>query len=133
MIALILNLAQTETHATEPGYFAPVALTLLIIGGLAWLIATVLGYGRARSMGSSARWFARAAICVFVYHLQFLALGVIAVIEYRRGRSDYGLMLNVGAFFNLFIVFGAFCAILGFLKMKTAVAATTEPSPEVSE
>lgn len=130
MIALFLLLAQTETHATQPGYFAPVAVTLLVIGGLAWLMATVMGYGRARSIGPAARWFARAAICVFIYHLQFLVLGIIAVVAFKRGQSDYGMMLNFGAFFNLFIVLGAFCAIIGFFRMK---ATASVPAPEVSE
>ena len=29
------------------------------------------------------------------------------------------MMLNVGAFFNLFILLGAICAIMGFVKMRT--------------
>ena len=121
MIASLFFLAQTETHATQPGYFAPVALTLLIVGGLAWLIAAVFGYGRARTVGPAANWFARAAVCLLIYHLQFLLLGIIAVIEFRRNNSDYGMMLNFGAFFNLFIMLGALCAIIGFLRMKAAV------------
>ena len=124
MIASLLFLAQTETYATQPGYFTPVALALLIIGSLTWLIAMVLGYGRARSVGSSARWFARAAVCLLIYHVQFLILGIIAVIEFRRNKSDYGMMLSFGAFFNLFIVVGALCAIVGFLKLKAAKTET---------
>jgi uncharacterized membrane protein YhdT len=119
-------LAQTETHASQPGYFAPIALTLLILGGVAWLIAAVLGFGRARSFGAPARWFALAAVCVIIYHLQFLLLGIIAVMEFRRNNNDYGMMLNVGTFFNLFIVLGAFCAIAGFMKMKPAPAANPD-------
>jgi hypothetical protein len=130
MIALLFYLAQVETHATQPGYFAPVALTLLIIGGLMWLVAVVLGYGRARSMGGAAKWFARSAVCLLIYHLQFLMLGVIAVIEFRRNKSDYGMMLNVGAFFNLFIMLAALCAIIGFMNLK---AEKTEAPPESSD
>lgn len=117
--SLGLLLLQTETHATEPGYFAPVALILLIAGGLAWLIAAVLGFGRARTFGAHARWFALAAVCLIIYHLQFVLLGIIAITEFKRGNNDYGMMLNVGAFFNLFIIIGAVCAIMGFLKMRT--------------
>jgi hypothetical protein len=117
--SLCLLLAQTETHATQPGYFAPVALILLIAGGLAWLIAAVLGFGRARTFGAHARWFALAAVCLIIYHLQFVLLGIIAIREFRRGNNDYGMMLNFGAFFNLFIVIGAVCAIIGFIKMRT--------------
>ncbi|HEY0545830.1 MAG TPA: hypothetical protein VGC91_10670 [Pyrinomonadaceae bacterium] len=124
----LLLLAQTETRATEPGYFAPVALILLIAGGLAWLVAAVLGFGRARTFGAPARWFALAAVCLIIYHLQFVLLGVIAITEFKRGNSDYGMMLNVGAFFNLFIIVGAVCAIIGFIKMRTA-----SPAPSSSD
>ncbi|MBC7911554.1 MAG: hypothetical protein H7Y30_13690 [Pyrinomonadaceae bacterium] len=123
-------LAQTQTQATKPGYFAPVALTLLITGGLAWLIAAVFGFGRARTFGSAARWFALTAVCLLIYHLQFLLLGIIAVMEFRRNNRDYGTMLNVGAFFNLFIVLGAICAIIGFTKMKTATPEIKTASAE---
>jgi ABC-type transport system involved in multi-copper enzyme maturation permease subunit len=131
--SLCLLLAQTETHATEPGYFAPVALILLIAGGLAWLVAAVLGFGRARAFGSHVRWFALAAVCLIIYHLQFLLLGIIAVTEFRRGNNDYGMMLNVGAFFNLFIVIGAVCAIMGFVKMKTTGTDATRQNADVSD
>lgn len=130
IIALLFSLLQTETRATQPAYFYPVALALLSIGGLAWLVAAVFGYGRARSFGPAARWFARAAVCVFIYHLQFLLLGIIAVIEFRRGNTDFGIMLNVGAFFNLFIALGAFCTMIGFFKLKAAPPVTPAPSSE---
>ena len=131
--SLCLLLAQTETHATEPGYFAPVALILLIAGGLAWLVAAVLGFGRARAFGSHVRWFALAAVCLIIYHLQFLMLGIIAITEFRRGNNDYGMMLNVGAFFNLFILLGAVCAIMGFVKMRTTSTDATRKNADESD
>jgi hypothetical protein len=120
MIATALwLLAQTETRATQPAYFVPVVLTLFVLGVLAWLVAAVLGFGRARSFGAPARWFALSAACLTLYHLHFLLIGIIGAIGISRRQTDYGTMLNVGAFYNLFVVLGAICAIIGFLKMRT--------------
>lgn len=118
LLASLLLFAQMETHATQPGYFVPVALTLLITGGLAWLVAAIFGFGRMRAFGAAARWFALSAVCLIIYHLQFLLLGIIAAVGISRRNNDYGQMLNVGAFFNLFILIGGICAIIGFSKMK---------------
>jgi hypothetical protein len=126
MIATLFLLLQTETHATQPGYFNAVAFSLLAAGLVTWLIASVLGFGRARKLGPAARWFARSAVCLLFYHLHLFLIGVVGVMAFRRGQTDYGMMLSVGAFFNLFIVLGALCAIMGFINLKPAAPAKLE-------
>ncbi len=123
-------LAQTQTQATQPGYFIPVFVTLFVISLVVWLIAAVLGFGRARSYGAPARWFALSALCLILYHLHLLLLGIIGAVGINRREKDYGMMLNVGAFFNLFILIGAICAIIGFTKMKTATPEIKTASAE---
>lgn len=130
MIASLFLLLQTETHATQPGYFNKVAFSLFAAGLVLWLVASVLGFGRARKLGPAARWFARAAVCLLFYHLNLLLIGIVGVVAFKRGQTDYGMMLSVGAFFNLFVVLGALCAIIGFFKLKSTAPATVEEVPE---
>lgn len=112
-LALLSLLAQAETHYQQPGYFIPIALGMLAAGTLGWLIATVLGFARARAFGPSARWFSFASLFMILYHLQFvlLALGLIL--------DNPNITLGVGAFFNLFAVVSAACAIMGFVRMTS--------------
>jgi hypothetical protein len=99
-----------------PSYVIPVALGLLIAGALGWLVAAVLGFTRARVFGSSVRWFALAALCLLIYHLQWLVLAVGII------GQNTDVVLSVGAFFNLFVALGAICAIVGFTRL-------TDPRP----
>ena len=112
LLASLLMLVQAETRAQEPSYFKPIFLALLIAGALGWLIAMVLGFQRARAFGASAKWFTYAAVCLLLYHLQFVLLGVFIVIQ-----NNADVALSLGAFFNLFIVLGGACAIMGFVKL----------------
>lgn len=107
-LATMLALQDQAFHA--PSYFLPVSLALFSLGALAWIVAAALGFTRARVFGSSARWFASAAVCLVLHHLWFivLALGIV-------NRSD--LVLGVGAFFNLFVVLGGICAVIGFTRL----------------
>jgi hypothetical protein len=102
--------AQADQAFRAPSYFVPVALLLLVCGALGWLVAAVLGFSRARAFGASARWFALAAVCLVIYHLQWvlLAVGMIG-----QGTD---VVLSVGAFFNLFVTLAAVCAIIGFTR-----------------
>jgi hypothetical protein len=111
MLGVLLMLAQTETRWNQPGYFAVVTVGLLILGAIGWLVAAVLGFARARAFGPAIQWFAIAAVCLLIYHLQWVVLGIGAVL----GDSD--IVLGVGAFFNLFVVFASLCAIFGFIKL----------------
>jgi hypothetical protein len=102
-------------RANQPGYFLPVLLGLLIAGGVGWLIAAVLGFARARAFGASTRWFSFAAVCLLLYHIQFVLLGIVAVVGAQQ--NDFDSVLGFGAFFNLFVVLGAICAVMGFVRL----------------
>jgi len=108
-----------ELKATQPAYFVLVSLALLIAGGIAWLVAAVLGFARSPAFGPSARWFSYAAVCMVIYHLHFLLFGIFVFMGMSQPGSDMSTALGVGSFFNLFIVLGAFCAIMGFVKMTS--------------
>jgi hypothetical protein len=103
---------------TPPAYFLVVTLLLLIAGGIAWLVAAVLGFARSPAFGPSARWFSYAAVCLIVYHLQFLLFGVLVFMGTQNSDS-LSTALGVGAFFNLFVLLGAFCAIMGFVRLTS--------------
>ena len=117
LIATFLLLAQADDQIFRtPTYFAPVFLLLLVAGAIGWLVAAVLGFARARAFGASTRWFALAAVCLIIYHLQILVLG------FGVAQRDNDLVLSIGAFFNLFIVLASICAIIGFVRL-------TDPRP----
>lgn len=105
--ALNLMLAQAESFEI-PAFFYPVVLLLLAGGALGWLIASVLGFARARAFGASTRWFTYAAVCLLIYHLQFFLLAL------RPQQA-----LTIGAFFNLFVMLASICAIIGFVRLTT--------------
>ena len=111
MIATILLLAQTDTVFREPAYFAPVMLGMLVLGAVAWLIAAVLGFARAKAFGASARWFSFGAVSLILYHLQFVALGFSLL------TKDNSLVFNLLTFFNIFVIIAALCAIMGFIRL----------------
>jgi hypothetical protein len=106
---------QTGISANQPGYFVPVLLGSLVAGGVGWLIASVLGFARARAFGASTRWFSFAAVCLLIYHIQFVLLGIAAVLGAQQ--NDFDSVLGLGAFFNVFVVLGAVCAIMGFVRL----------------
>ena len=114
---LMMLLQQPQLRATQPNYFFPVAMLLLIAGGVGWLIAAVLGFARSPAFGPSARWFSYAAVCMIIYHLHVLLFGIFAVLGISQNSVDLSMALGVGAFFNLFVVVGAVCAIMGFVRM----------------
>lgn len=112
---LALMFLQNGMTAKQPGYFVPVLLGLLVAGGVGWLVAAVLGFARARAFGASTRWFSFAAVCLLIYHIQFVLLGIVAVMGAQA--NDFDPVLSFGAFFNVFVVLGAFCAIMGFVRL----------------
>jgi hypothetical protein len=116
MFPLLIVLLQ-QIRATQPTYFFLVTLLLLVLGGVGWLIAAVLGFARSAAFGSSARWFSYAAVCLIIYHLQFLLFGVFVFLGMSQNSADLTMALGVGAFFNLFVVLAAACAIMGFVRM----------------
>jgi len=110
-IASMILLAQVDTTFNKPTYFLPVFLGMFLLGAVASLIAAVLGFARARAFGPSARWFSFAAVCLLLFHIQILAIGFGAI------SNDTGFAASMVAFFNLFIILGAVCAIMGFIKL----------------
>lgn len=112
-MASIVMLAQVETTFHQPSYFVPVMVGMFMLGLVAWLIAAVLGFARARAFGPSARWFSFAAVCLVLFHLQFLAVGFGVI------TNDSNLAFSILTFFNLFVLLAAVCAILGFVRMTS--------------
>src|SRR5437762_14140957 len=91
----LLQPDQVETTFKEPSYFVPLIVGSLALAAVVWLIAAVMGFARARAFGASARWFSFAAVCMLLYHLQFLLLGFGLVLR------DIQLSLTILSFFNL--------------------------------
>jgi len=106
-----LVFAQVNTTFYKANYFIPVFLGMFLLGIVASLIAAVLGFARARAFGPSARWFSYSAVCLLLFHIQLLAIGFGAI------SNDTTLASNIVAFFNLFIILGAICAIMGFIRL----------------
>lgn len=114
LIALALPslLAQSEASVYNlPSYFTPVFIALLVAGALGWLVAAVLGFARARAFGASTRWFSLAALSLLIYHVQWLAL------VFTITLNDSKLVFIVLATLNLFVVLGAICTVIGFVRL----------------
>ena len=112
-MASTVMLAQADTTFREPSYFVPVMLGMFLLGAIAWLIAAVLGFARARAFGPSARWFSFAAVCLLLFHIQFIALGFGVL------TKDSSLVFSILTFFNFFVLLAAVCAIMGFIRLTS--------------
>ena|SRR5215213_1967368 len=115
MLASPSVLAQDVFTVHQPSYFLWVFGLLLIAGAVGWLVATVIGFARARAFGVSTRWFAAAAACMILYHAHWLALA------FGIASGNQNTMFLILALLNLFIVLGAVCAIIGFARLKNGV------------
>ena len=113
VLALMIILAQTETTFREPSYFAPTIMATFLVGAVASLVAAVLGFARAKAFGPSARWFSFAAVCLILFHVQFLALGFGVL------TKDNSLVFTILTFFNLFILLAAVCLVIGFIRLTS--------------
>ena len=109
----LLMMLQADTRFTPPSYFTPVIASLMVAGALGWLVAAVLGFARARAFGASARWFSYVSLCLLLFHLQFLVFGFGVIMENAQ------IVFTLLTFFNVFVVVGAFCAIMGFFRMTS--------------
>ncbi|HKP72530.1 MAG TPA: hypothetical protein VJT82_06300 [Pyrinomonadaceae bacterium] len=96
--------------------FAPltvvVFLILFVVSLVGWLVASVLGFARARAFGASTRWFAFAAVCVLLFNLHLVAVALLGMTE-----TDPEKVLSFGAFSPLFVALGGVCAIVGFIRL----------------
>ncbi|HEY3102704.1 MAG TPA: hypothetical protein VGJ69_03885 [Pyrinomonadaceae bacterium] len=116
MIGLLAFLILQEgMRGTPPNYFGPVFVGLLVAGGIGWLVAAVLGFARARAFGASTRWFSLAAVCLLSYNLYWVLVGFVAILGAQQ--NEFNSVLAVGAFLNVFVVLGAVCAIMGFVRL----------------
>jgi hypothetical protein len=116
LTSLAFLILQNEgLRGTPPTYFLPVFVGSLVAGGIGWLIAAVLGFARARAFGASTRWFSFAAVCLLLYHVQFVLLGFVAIMGAQR--NDSSSVIAIGAFLNVFVVLGAVCTIMGFIRL----------------
>ena len=128
----LLMFMQSEMSAKRPVYFVAVLIGSLVVGGIGWLVATVLGFARARAFGASTRWFTFAALCLLLYHIQFVLLGIVTIMGARQDNFDP--VLSIGAFLNVFVVLGAVCAIMGFIRLTSPRSSTpAPPAPEFSD
>jgi hypothetical protein len=110
-ISLVMLFAQVANTFHQPSYFAPVMICMFLLGAIAWLVAAVLGFARARAFGPATRWFSFAAVCLLLFHIQFLALGFGVL------TNDTNFVFTVLTFFNFFVILGAVCAIIGFIRL----------------
>jgi hypothetical protein len=110
-IFLLTLFAQVANTFHQPSYFVPVMASMFLLGAVAWLVAAVIGFARARAFGPSARWFSFTSVCLLLFHIQFLALGFGVL------TNDSSFVFTVLTFFNFFVILGAVCAIIGFLRL----------------
>ena len=122
MLASPHILAQNAFTVHQPSYFIWVFGLLLMAGAVAWLVAAVIGFARARAFGLSTRWFAAAAACMILYHAHWL------VLAFGIASGNENAMFVILALLNLFVVLGAVCTIIGFARLKSG----TESSPSSS-
>ena len=111
-VAAIL-LLQTETTFHEPAYFGPTIMGMFFLGAVVSLVASVLGFARARAFGPPARWFSFLSVCLLLFHIQFLVLGFGVL------TKDSNLVFGILTFFNFFILLAAICAVIGFIRMTS--------------
>ena len=113
MVIAALMFLQSETTFHEPGYFAPAIMGMFLLGAVVSIVAAVLGFARARAFGPSARWFSFAAVCLILFHIQFLILGFGVL------TKDSSLVFGILTFFNFFILLAAACAVMGFIRLTS--------------
>ena len=110
-LMLLLFQAADQNTFNAPRYFVPVVVSMFFAGAVLSLVAAVLGFARAPAFGASTRWFSFAAVCLLLFHLQFLLLGFGVVLQ----NAD--LAIPVLTCFNGFIILAAICAIMGFVRL----------------
>lgn len=90
-----------------------IVFIILFVGSLlGWLIASVLGFARARAFGPATRWFAFSCLCLLGFNLHLLAVSLFGMTE-----TDPEKVISFGAFSPLFLLLGSISAIIGFLRL----------------
>ena len=91
-----------------------VLVFLILFAGslLGWIVASVLGFARARAFGPSTRWFAFSCLCLLGFNLHLVAVALLGRVE-----TDPEKVLSFGAFSPLFLLLGSISAIIGFLRL----------------
>jgi cation transporter-like permease len=92
--------------------YALLFVLLFVAGTIGWLVATVLGFARARAFGASARWFALSALAMLIFHLYLVVVAWLGMTE-----TDIDKLLSIGAFIIAFPALAALCAIVGFVRL----------------
>ena len=106
-------LAQQANTFNKPGYFEMVVSALLLLGALSWLVASALGFSRVQGFGAAARWFALSAVCIVLYHIHLIFVALSAAMF----PGDPDMPLRIGAFFNVFVLLGGVCMIVGLTRL----------------
>jgi uncharacterized membrane protein YhdT len=114
LIASILPLvwAQSAVPRFSTKLTVTVFLVLFIGSLLGWLVASVLGFARARAFGPATRWFAFSCVCLLGFNLHLVAVAVLGMTE-----TDPDKVISFGAYIPLFLLVGSICAVIGFLRL----------------
>ena len=113
LIASTLPLLWAQAPVPRSISLTVIVFLILFVGSLlGWLIATVLGFARARAFGPATRWFALSCVCLLGFNLHLLAVAIFGLNE-----TDPEKVISFGLFAMLFPLLGSICAIIGFLRL----------------
>jgi uncharacterized membrane protein YhdT len=113
LIASTLPVVWAQAPAPRSISLTVIVFLILFLGSLlGWLVATVLGFARARAFGPATRWFALSCLCLLGFNLHLLAVAIFGLNE-----TDPEKVISFGLFAMLFPFLGSICAIIGFLRL----------------
>jgi hypothetical protein len=113
LIASTLPVVWAQAPAARSISLTVVVFLILFTGSLlGWLVATVLGFARARAFGPATRWFALSCVCLLGFNLHLLAVAIFGLNE-----TDPEKVISFGLFAMLFPFLASICAIIGFLRL----------------
>ena len=113
LIASTLPFILAQAPVPRFASLSVVVFFVLFFGGLlGWLVASILGFARARAFGPATRWFAFSCVCLLGFYLHLLAVAVFGMNE-----TDPEKVISFGVFSLLFLMLGSICAVIGFLRL----------------